>query len=344
MSERTEPPTPRRLERARREGNVPMSHAVLQALGMLVALALAPAALTASAQRAIEMLQSTLLRAHDPVFPISPAHVALIAVELSLPLLLAVAAVAAVAGFVQTRGVFALGKVAPDLTRLSPLSLFRSLASPQRLFGIVRAMVTAAVVTYLVVRRFEIHMVDLARTAGRLDQAVAVAGTLTFGVARDVVLVLVALAAADLVVTHRAWWSRLKMNRSEVQRESKESEGDPQLKAARERAHHELLNAAAIHAVRDATVVIVNPTHLANALRYVEGEDEAPLLIAKGEGDLARQIVEAAHAYGIPVVQDVPVARALAELTEGDSIPPGLYEAVAIILRDILEQEESREA
>ena len=98
-----------------------------------------------------------------------------------------------------------------------------------------------------------------------------------------------------------------------------------------------------IHAVRDATVVIVNPTHLANALRYVEGEDDAPLLVAKGEGDLARRIVEAAHAYGIPVVQDVPVAHALAEIAEGDSIPPGLYEAVAAILRDIMEQEESED-
>ena len=341
MSERTEPPTPRRLERARREGNVPMSAAVLQAVGMLVALALAPAALTVSAQRAVEMMRDTLARAHDPVPVVSPSHIAWIAVQLVLPLLLAVAASVAVAGFVQTRGVFTLSKFAPDLARLSPLSLFRNLFSGQRLFGILRAAVTAAVVTYLVVRRFELHIVDLARCAGRIDQAIAVAGTLTFEVARDVVIVLIVLAAADLVVTHRSWFARLKMSRSEVQREHKESEGDPQLKAERERAHQELVNAAAVHAVRDATVVIVNPTRLANALRYVEGEDDAPVLVVKGEGDLARRIVDAAHAYGIPVVQDIPVARALAELTEGDEIPPGLYEAVAEILRDMMEQEQA---
>lgn len=317
-----------------------MSSAVLQALGMLIAIVLAPAALSATAQRAIEMLHATLQRAQDPTPVISPAHVPWVAVELAVPLLVAVAAVVAVAGFVQTRGVFALGKVSPDLSRMSPLSMFRSLFSAQRMFGIVRAMVTSAVVAYLVVRRLELHMLDLARTAGRVNEAVAVAAALAFGVARDVVIVLLILAAADLVVTHRAWWSRLKMNRSEVKRDHKESEGDPQIKAARERAHQELLNAAAIHAVREATVIIVNPTRLANALRYVEGEDEAPVLLAKGEGDLARRIVEAAEAYGIPVVQDIPVARALAELTEGDPIPPGLYEAVAVILRDILEQEE----
>lgn len=339
MSERTEPPTPRRLERARREGNVPMSGAVLQAAGMLVALALAPAALTTSAQRAVEMMRDTLARVNDPVPVVAPSHVAWTAVQLVLPLLLAVAATVVVAGVVQTRGVFSLGKLSPDLTRLSPLSLFRSLLSGQRMFGILRAAVTAVVVAYLVARRFELHMIDLARTAGRIDEAIAVAGTLTFGVARDVVMVLIVLAAADLVVTHRAWFARLKMSRSEVQREHKETEGDPQIKAARERAHQELVNAAAVHAVRDATVVIVNPTRLANALRYVEEEDDAPTLLVKAEGDLARRIVEAAHAYGIPVVQDVPVARALAELSEGDAIPPGLYEAVAEILRDIMEHE-----
>lgn len=344
MSDRTEPPTPRRLEKARREGNVPMSQAVLQALGMLVALALAPSALTASAQRAVEMLVATLERANEPHPAISPAHVAWTAAELSLPLLVAVAATVSVAGFVQSKGVFALGKLAPDLSRMSPLSLFQSLFSAQRMFGIVRALVTAAVVAYLVVRRLELHIVDLARTAGRVDAAIAAAGTISFAIARDVVVVLLVLAVADLVVVHRSWFSRLKMTRSEVKREYKESEGDPQLKAARERAHQELLNSATISAVREATVVIVNPTHLANALRYVEGEDDAPVLVAKGEGELARRMVEAAHAYGIPVVQDIPVARALAELSEGDPIPAAMYEAVAVILRDIMESEEGEPA
>jgi flagellar biosynthesis protein FlhB len=84
----------------------------------------------------------------------------------------------------------------------------------------------------------------------------------------------------------------------------------------------------------------VNPTHLATALRYDEGEgDEAPVVVANGEGDLAKRIVEAAHAYGVPVVRDVPLARALAELEIGEQIPEALYEAVAEILREAWEEQ-----
>ncbi len=124
------------------------------------------------------------------------------------------------------------------------------------------------------------------------------------------------------------------MSKAEVKREHKESEGDPQQKAARERAHHELLASATIANVRKASVVVVNPTHLACALRYDEEDgDEAPVLVASGQGELAAKIVEAARQYGIPVLQDIPLARALIELEVGAAIPEALYEAVAEILR-----------
>jgi flagellar biosynthesis protein FlhB len=125
------------------------------------------------------------------------------------------------------------------------------------------------------------------------------------------------------------------MSKADVKREHKESEGDPQQKAARERAHHEMLASVAIANVRQASVVIVNPTHIACALRYdEEGGDEAPTLVASGRGELARRIIEAAAQYGVPVLRDVPLARALVELEIGDEIPPELYEAVAEILRE----------
>jgi flagellar biosynthesis protein FlhB len=130
------------------------------------------------------------------------------------------------------------------------------------------------------------------------------------------------------------------MSKDEVRREYREQDGDPQLKAARERAYQEMLAQATVASVRTASVVVVNPTHVACALRYDEKEgDEAPVVVASGQGELAQRIRAAAEDYGVPVVQDVPLARALVELRVGETIPEALYEAVAEILREIGEGE-----
>jgi type III secretion protein U len=186
------------------------------------------------------------------------------------------------------------------------------------------------------------HLVDIARTAGRSRWIGPVVSATAGGLLWRFAFLGVLLGALDLVVMRRAWLRRLRMSKEEVKRELRESEGDPHMKAARERAHRELLTEATIASVRNATVVVVNPTHLACALRYDEGRgDSAPVLVASGEGALAAGIVRAAHAFGVPVVEDVPLARALIELGEGEPIPEVLYVAVAEILRE-LERAEAR--
>jgi type III secretion protein U len=153
-----------------------------------------------------------------------------------------------------------------------------------------------------------------------------------------------ALGVLDVVVTRGAWLRRLRMTKDEVKREHKDAEGDPQQKAARDRAYQELLAQATVGNVRTASVVVVNPTHLACALRYDEKEgDEAPVVVASGEGELAQRIVAAAEDWGIPVVRDVPLARALVELQPGEVIPEALFEAVAEVLRDLWEREKPTE-
>ncbi len=320
-----------------------MSGALLQAVGLLAAAALLPSAVRSFVPRVSSMLLAALAPDAPHAADVAVERIGLLTVELAGPLLLAVAAVVAVVGGIQTGGLLSWSRVGPDLNRLSPASLVQGLFSPQRAFAIVRALVGATVVVWLSWRRLVEHAADLARSAGRISEASVVAAVVCEGLLRDIVLVSLVLAAADFVVSRRQWLSRLRMTKSEVQRENKESDGDPQTKAARERAWQEMTAAATVAAVKEATVVVVNPEHLANALRYRDGEDEAPVLVAKGEGQLARRIVEAARAYGIPVVRDVPVARALSELAEGEPIPASLYEAVALILRDVQEQaEESR--
>lgn len=307
---------------------------------MAVALVLAKPVATFTAGFASKMLHTALANPQGKLLGVPPKLVVLTAAAIATPLLIAVCAAVVLVGMIQTRGVIALKRIMPNLQRFSLHSMRQSLVSSARLFAMFRAAVTAVMVGGFAVYRIKQYATDLANCAGQLRAVSVVVGEVTWLIARDVVLVLFTLAAVDLVVSRHAWFKRLKMTRAEVKRDHQEADGNAQLKSARKQAHLDLLNSARVRAVRDATVLVVNPVHLANALRYQYGRDDSPVLIAHGKGELARQMVRAARAYGVPIAQDIPVAQALSELTEGDPIPAGLYEAVAEILRDLIDQQD----
>ena len=344
MSEKTEQPTTERLRKASEDGDSGVSAFASQSLAFLVAIALLPAVVAALADRAARLLRASIasvadgpgarLAADGGHAATDASIVARDVLVLTLPLLCAVALTAAVVSGVQAGGAFATKKLAPDLTRLDVIAGIGRLFSGDRLFSVVRALLTAAAVAWLTWLTLRHAAGDLARTSGRLGPAIVFAGQAARVLARDAALVGVGVGLLDLLVTRRSWLSRLKMSKDEVKREHKESDGDPQVKAARERAHHEVMTAVVLAKVKEASVVIVNPTHLACALRYDEKDgDAAPVVVASGRGDMAARIIQAAEAYGVPVLRDVPLARALIELEVGEEIPEALYEAVAEILK-----------
>jgi type III secretion protein U len=339
MADPTEEATPRRLRKAREEGDSGASAYGAQAVAFLVAVAVVPVAVHALASHAASELRSTLaaVATGDPgALRLDATSIASSVVALAAPVLVAAGVAGAVAHVVQTGGVVASNRLKPKLERLNPFAGLRNLVSPTRLFAVVRALVAGLVVGWLAWRGLADHVVDLSHLAGRPAWIPVVVAEVAGGVAWRAALVGVALGVVDIVVTRGAWRRRLRMSKDEVRREHKDAEGDPQTKAARERAYQELLAQATIANVRTATVVVVNPTHLATALRYDEKEgDEAPVVVASGEGDLAQRILQAAEQYGVPVVRDVPLARALVELQPGEVIPEALYEAVAEVLREL---------
>ncbi|MBX3189786.1 MAG: EscU/YscU/HrcU family type III secretion system export apparatus switch protein [Labilithrix sp.] len=343
MSDKTEEATPKKQRKALEEGDSPISSFASQSVAFLFAVALAPAAIGALASRAGADLRAAIARAADPAVTIAfdPAKVATSVVALTVPILVAAGVSAAIASVVQSGGVIATKRLTPKLERLDVIAGLGQLFSTSRLVAILRAALFAAGVAWIAYSALRDRAGDIARITGRIDAAAPVAATIAQSVVERAAILGVFLAVVDVVVTRRAWRKKLMMTKSEVKREHKESEGDPQHKAARERAHHEMLAAATIANVKNATVVVVNPTHLACALRYdEEGGDEAPTVVATGQGDLAARIVEAARQYGVPVLRDVPLARALIELEVGTAIPEELYEAVAEILREAWEERE----
>ncbi len=341
MSEKTEEPTAQRLDKAREEGDSGISAFGSQAIAFLVATLLLPSAAVAVADRSRDLLRRAcqLAAARPSTEGLDPLGVAKDVLILTLPFLLTVGLTAGIVSALQAGGAFATKKLVPDLSRLDPFAGFARLFSVDRLFTVARALLAGGFVAFVTIFTLRNAAKDLAHTTGRLDAAGALAGHFAGALLRYAAYVGLGIAAVDLIVTRRSWLKRLRMTKEEVKRERKESDGDPEVKAARERARHDVMTAVTLAKVREASVVVVNPTHLACALRYdEEGGDAAPVVVASGRGDLAAQIVRAAEAYGVPVLRDVPLARALIELETGDAIPEALYEAVAEILRAAWEQ------
>ncbi len=332
-SEKTEDPTPRKLRKAREQGDVPVSGALTQSAALSAAVVLMPT----SAAIATATFRSALPGALRGTVP-SPWQVVQQVFACSLPLLGAAALAAFALGVVQTGGLVTFARLAPRLDQLNPAEGVKKLFSLERVVQVLRALLTALVLTWLCASLLEHEAQSVANTAGDTAKAAAVSTALTMRLLWLSLGLTVTMAVIDVLLTRRAWLRRNRMSKDEVKREYKESEGDPQLKQERKRAHQEMLDNSSLLALKDANVVIVNPTHLATALRYDEERDEAPTVVASGQGEFARQLVEAARAYGIPVVQDIPIARALRELQAGDEIPEDLYEAVAEILREVWAQ------
>lgn len=157
---------------------------------------------------------------------------------------------------------------------------------------------------------------------------------LLINILTSITLVMAAIAVADLIWSRFHWRSELKMTRQEVKDEHKQAEGDPIVKArlrslARDRARRRMMTQ-----VPKATLVIANPTHYSIALRYVRDEDQAPVVVAKGQDLVALKIREIATDHGIPIFEDVALARSMYKQVSVDSvIPSQFYQAVAELVR-----------
>jgi flagellar biosynthetic protein FlhB len=247
----------------------------------------------------------------------------------------AVMMVAGVAGNVlQHRPVFTFEKIKPDLSKLSLLSGFK------RMFGIDGfanlfkglfkiAIVSAAVWTQLWPER--------AGLAALLQQSPAgIAGDMTHLLFKVLIAALAAMAViagADYMLQRFQFLKRNRMSKHEIKEEYRQTEGDPMIKARIRQIRQERARKRMIAAVPEATVVIVNPTHFAVALKYESGKMAAPICVAKGVDALALRIRDVAKEHGVPVVENPPLARALHAAVELDeAIPPEHYKAVAQVI------------
>jgi flagellar biosynthesis protein FlhB len=332
---RTEQPTPRRVEEARRRGEVAVSRELTGVAALAGGLAALVGTAGASAAGLAAHLRATLAAAPEAADaaeagPALARAAALLATALA-PVLLASTASALAAGLLQTRGLFAAGAVAFRAERLHPAHNLRKLVSPGQLaqHGLALGKATAGILVGVSCAG------PLAPAVARLPAlgpgaVLASAGPLLLPLVARLLPLVALFAAVDLALARRAHLRALRMTRDEVLREQRQEEGDPRHKAERRRRHRALLDATP---VSRATCVVVNPTHLAIALLHDRAGEDAPLVVAKGAGAVAARIRREARRAGVPVIHDVPLARALWRLAGlGEAIPEELYDAAAAVL------------
>lgn len=338
-AERTEQPTARRLRDARGKGQV----AVSRDLSSAAAFAAGIAALVATAPGAVDALAADLLASverastadelatSDAISAVE--RVVWLVARASLPVGLAALVAGAAVGALQTHGLVAASALTPKLDRLDPIRGIKRLFQARTAVELVKTWLKVAVAATAVASAAIGHRDALSGVASAgPDALLAIAATIARDGAARAAIALGLVAAADLVAQRRLHLRELRMTRDEVRRDQKEDEGDPHVKSARRQTHREIAAEQMIVAATTATLVTVNPTHLAVALHYDDHGDAAPRVVAKGRGRLARRIRRAAEGAGVRVVEDRPLARSLFRVPVECEIPEALYEAVAELL------------
>ena len=341
---KTEPPTPQRLRKLRRKGDVPLSRKLNQT-GALIGAIFGITAVAVTHVRALTAFTAQMT-AHgvDPLEALA-ASVAVF-VGAALPVAGAAAVGAVAFGAIQTGMVFAPKRLAPDTKRFrlgqSWKAQFRADALVNGVIALV-AVTLCAVAATIGVRRLVSHAPDLAERAAT-DGGLAVAGTVadTLAMVGGVwLIVAVVVAAIDLQWQRHSFLRRNRMSLQEIRDEYKQSEGDPEHKARRERAHRDLLRGDLRAGVKQADVVLVNPVRIAIGLRYRPEELDAPVVTVTGRGDRAKAIKREAQRRKVPEYTDRRSARAIVDLEVGDAVPEELFEPIAVIFRWVSEQEDS---
>lgn len=342
-AERTEEATAKRRDDARDEGRIPRSQELTVAVSLLASAAmlstLAPLAgrglfqimghglasignMSLDRESATMLLRDTAARAFTATFA----------------LLVATTGAAFAMAALQARGILSLKPITPQLSRISPFSNAKNLIGTKQVFELLKALAKLAIVGGAV----------YASVKAALPDAIALSQQSQLGflfvVKRYSVRMLtsagtayLALAAADYIWQ---WWQHeksLRMTKDEVKQEHKQNDGDPQIKQRRRAVARSFARRQMMKDVPKADVVIVNPTHIAIAIRYDPSIAPAPIVLAIGQRKVAERIKAIALEAGVPMVENKPLARALLKTAKvGTLIPYELYMAVAEILAFVL--------
>lgn len=344
-AEKSEEPTAKKLDDARKEGQVAKSQEVATALtlfAMFVIIRVLYPFMGTNFAAVFERVYNNIpnvARTYDGYLPI--AWLSSIVTNAMLTMLLIAAPffiigflVAFLSDFVQVGFKPTSKPLQPKLSKLDPISGMKKIFSARKLFelgkSILKLVVMGAVIYSFLTGRTEslFLLYDMP-----LKQAIGLMGNLIIDLGFRIAAAYLVIAAIDLIYQRRKFRKDMMMTKQEVKDEFKNSEGNPEVKGAQKRRMMEASRRRMMQQLPQADVVITNPTHYAVAIKYDAEESDAPVVVAKGADYLAQKIKEIARDNKVEIVENKPLARMLyANVEVGELVPPELYKAVAEVL------------
>ncbi|WP_429911537.1 flagellar biosynthesis protein FlhB [Glycocaulis sp.] len=348
-SEKTEPPSQRKLDKAREKGDVPKSQEIpawfILAAGLGVLAAFGPS----MGGGLVRELSVFLAKPHemslDNTGALALTAAAIMKVMLVMGLAFGAIVAAALAGhFVQHGLIFTTSKLEPKLNKLNPVEGVKRILGPQGWVnfakGLAKMTLVAIAITIVLWPRQSL-LAGLPAVAP--SQILVLFREIAIQLMLAALAVFAIIALADYIFQRQQFYNRNKMSRREIRDEFKESEGDPMVRARLRQIRQERARKRMMAAVPEAAVIITNPTHYAVALKYQQGITPAPICVAKGVEAVALKIREIAEEHGVPIVEDPPLARALhASVDLDEVIPPEHFAAVAKVIGYVLSLKKRR--
>lgn len=345
---KTEEATPRKLEEARRKGDVAKSADVGQALSLAGVAAVVLTAGGAFAQRMATELLPFIAAPHAMIGGLEAGAGVEIGVQVGwivAPFLGAVAFAAILGGagghLAQSGLIFTPDKLKPDWSKLNPLSGFKRLFGVDALVQFLKTFLKLVVIGAICWGVLKPHAAELPNMAAMSPMALLpLCRDLAVALMASALVFLGLTAGADFLWQKVRFAKRMRMSKEELKEDYKQSEGDPHVKARLKQIRAQKAKQRMMQAVPTATVIVTNPTHYSVALRYEPDKgDAAPVCVAKGVDAVALRIREVARDHDVPIVENVPLARALyAAVDVDDIIPREHFEAAAKVIGFVMQK------
>lgn len=332
--------TPRKLEQARKEGQVVKSKDFSTALSLLILFS----AIFGLAPFIWEQISQIFVLLYEQIpnqhlDSIGLTYILTVTIKTAVliigPILALAWFVAVMADFIQVGPLVATAPLVPKLDKLNPTKYFKNIMSIKTLFELFKNIMKVLILGIIGWNVYKKHIESILMLAA-IDNNFAVMiefGKLITDFIFKACIAFLVISAADYGVTKWKFLKDQKMSFKEIKDEYKNTEGDPNVKAALRQRRMQMLQRGMMDSVPDADFVVTNPIHIACALKYKAEEMDSPTLIAKGTELIAKKIIQIAKDHNVPVIENPPVARALFKMVDlNHQIPPELYKAIAEIL------------